>query len=64
MKEFINAFRKWSMETIESSWKRNVRDLSPYMESMFKELYFFKLELYSAYLNDGSYDNKVVFASP
>jgi len=64
MKEFIIAFRKWSMETIESSWKRNVRDLSPYMESMFKELYFFKLELYSAYLNDGSYDDKVVFASP
>lgn len=63
IKEFIIAFRKWSIETVESSWKRNVRDLSPYVESMFKELYFFKLELYSAYLNDGSYD-KVVLASP
>ena len=64
VRAFLYAFRKWSIE-YESKWKKNIRDLSPYIETMFKELSFFKLQLYSTYLTDGSYDIKnIIFAGP
>lgn len=54
--DFIKAVRDWNLETDEGRWKRNIKDLTPYVEKMFNELTFFRHVLYSAFLKDGSYE--------
>ena len=54
--DFIKAVRDWNLETDEGKWKRNIKDLTPYVERMVNEITFFKHVLYSAFLKDESYE--------
>ncbi len=56
IKDFIESIRKWNLETDESKWKKNVKDLTPAIENIFNEVTFFKHILYSIFLKDGVYE--------
>lgn len=54
--EFVYQIREWNLETNISTWKKNIKDITPYIDKMFKEVTFFKHTLYSIFLKDESFE--------